>query len=187
MNRIVAGIAIAVVCTALIGSSVSEAGWNPRRFNPGRPPRIPSPGPYQQKILNGAQQGAKIGAEAGGQLGPGGSVLGGIQGAVIGGAYADHQHHSNKVHNYRTPQGPFPLTFWSYGAAQGGGCFQRSGNSWIEYKNGRQYAVFQQVGEAGNHVLLYDAGRNMEVKLDFNQALWRTPGGGWSYLFPRNR
>ena len=179
MKRLLATVVVLTV-GSLAGTNSVEAGWG----NISIPTK---PGSYQENFIRGAYQGAKRGSEIGGNLGGAGAVIGGIQGAMFGAAHADQQHHRNKVHNYRTPQEVFPLSYWSYGAVQGGGYFQKAGNVWYEVKGGRRFATFHQMGQSRNHVLLYDPSRNMEVSLDWNGAHWRTRGGNWFFLYHRVR
>ncbi|MEZ5943226.1 MAG: hypothetical protein R3C18_17675 [Planctomycetaceae bacterium] len=186
MNRTFTFCLFASMSSLLIGATPASA-----QFGGWKPPKIPLPppvevdrrlqlGPYQQGFIESAAAGAAAGGEVAGVPG---AITGGAFGA---GAYA-HQHDSDKIHNYRTPQAPFPITYWNYGAAQGGGYFQKSGNVWVEMKGGSHWATFQPVGQTANEIVLFDPARNIQVKLDHYGAYWRSPTGQWNYLFNRVR
>ena len=180
-RRLTIALLLTVIASAGFSGEVS-AGW--KGLKKGKI-RIPKPGPYQQKIINGAFEGYQYGSGAGSVVGPAGQTIGGIYGGIYGAAGADHQHHSDKVHDFRTR--PFPISFWNYGNAHGGGYFQRNGNQWVEMKGGRYWATFRQTGQSSDSVKLFDSSRNIEVLLQLDRAFWRTPGGSWNYLFHRIR
>jgi len=76
-----------------------------------------------------------------------------------------------------------PRQAWSY-AGDTGGTFQHtSGNQWVQYRNSQSPINFVEVARTPQYVEIYDANRNLNVRLYPNQ-LWQTnPDGSWIHAF----
>jgi len=128
------------------------------------------PGKYQRGLGKAVVGGAVTGHEVAG-------VGGAVVGAVAGGAYYDHQHNSNKVHNYRTPR-----VSWSR-FEYGNGAFVRQGQVWIEYQNGRPSFRFAEVSRTQHFIDLFDASRQITVRIENGRSLILLPGRNWEFLY----
>lgn len=127
-------------------------------------------GEYQKKIVKGAISGATAGAEAAG-------VPGAVVGTGFGFGYADYQHNSGKVHNYRTR-----VVGWQ-SFDYGFGFFGKNGGIWQEFQNGRHLVNFYEVARTASYIDLYDPGRQMTIRLQANSVFWKQPHTGWNFIY----
>jgi hypothetical protein len=81
------------------------------------------------------------------------------------------------------PQQQDPRQAWSY-IADTGGTFQHTyGNQWVQYRNGQTPINFVEVGRTPEYVEIYDANRNLGVRLYPTQLWQTTPQGTWMHAF----
>jgi hypothetical protein len=76
-----------------------------------------------------------------------------------------------------------PRQAWSY-VADTGGTFQHTyGNQWVQYRNGQSPISFVEVARTPQYVEIFDANRNLHVRL-YPTQLWQTnPDGSWLHAF----
>jgi hypothetical protein len=76
------------------------------------------------------------------------------------------------------------FTAWYYRADDQGreGYFVRQGDAWLEMKEGRRFATFQETQRTAEFVELYDAGRQMWLRLYAGRALWKQRDTAWFRL-----